>query len=135
MGGLNTFGYVSGNPINRFDFYGLAEICNTGIPFSFGIPHTFLCLNGVCGGKHGIGAPSFYNPGSEVRDDSADLPNASCSNVPEHDCDPISFNNCIQKKLKPRRLNKIYFFSGANCGSWVREEVSDCWKTCKKKKP
>jgi RHS repeat-associated protein len=134
QGGLNTFTYVSSNPVNRFDFYGLAEICNVGIPFSFGIPHTFICANGQCGGKHGgYDWPTLYSPTSTIQDDLPDRSSASCSDVPEKDCDPVSFDQCVAEKLRPRRLNEIYFFTGANCGVWIEDIILECRKTCKKK--
>lgn len=132
-GGLNTYAYAGGNPIMRYDYFGLAEICNIGLPVSLGIPHTFLCANGKCGGKHGGNAgSSLYTPYSRVKDDSGDRSNALCSDVPEFNCDPISFNECIQNKLEPKILNEPYFFAGKNCGSWAIETIAECRNACTK---
>lgn len=136
VGGLNTYAYVSTDPVNKFDFYGLAEICNVGVPFSLGIPHTFLCANGRCGGKHGGGSrPAFYSRTSKIQDDLSDKPAASCSDVPEKDCDPVSFDECVARELTPRQLNGSYYYRGANCGTWVVQTILECRKTCKKNQP
>jgi hypothetical protein len=67
--------------------------------------------------------------------DLADKPNASCSDVPEKDCDPIAFDGCITQELKPKNLSEPYFFAGANCGTWAIETIQKCKNSCKKKKP
>ena len=135
-GGLNTYAYVRSNPVMRYDYLGLAEICNVGLPVSLGIPHTFLCSSGTCGGKHGGGSgPSLFTPDSQIKDDIGDLPDASCSHVPEMKCDPVSFNDCVEKKLKPRKLNEPYYFSGSNCGTWAVEVIAECRAKCKKVTP
>jgi len=135
-GGLNAYVYVSSRPNIRLDFFGLAEICNVGVPFSLGTPHSFLCANGRCGGKHSEGSgAALYSATSQIKDDSLDKPKASCSGVPEKNCDPESFDNCIVRKISPRDLNEPYLFSGANCGAWVEETILECWNICKKKKP
>ncbi len=134
--GLNTYAYASSNPIIKYDYFGLAEICNVGIPFSLGVPHTFLCANGECGGKHSGGAgPALYSQTSQIRDDLPDKPAASCSDVPEKNCDPVSLDECVAGKLRARKLNEPYFFSGSNCGTWAINTILECRRTCRKKQP
>jgi RHS repeat-associated protein len=133
-GSLSTYTYVSSNSVKNTDFFGLADICNVGVPFSGGIPHTFICANGQCGGKHSGGdGAAMYSPTSQIKNDSGDKPAASCSKVPESDCDPDSFNKCVAQHVQPKKLSEPYFFAGANCGSWAVETIMECRKTCKKK--
>ena len=109
---------------------------NIGVPFSLGIPHTFLCANGQCGGKHSGGSgPALFSSTSQIFDDSSDKPAASCSAVPEKDCDPDSFNECVANKVKAKKLKEPYFFAGSNCGTWAEKTILECRKACKKKQP
>jgi len=76
---------------------------------------------------------ALYSPTSQIKNDLPDKPEASCPDIPEKDCDPVSFDACVTQKLQARRLNEPYFFAGQNCGSWAVETILECRKTCKKK--
>ena len=60
-GGLNTYGYVGGNPVVRYDFYGLLQQPGTGRPFVpvVDIPRSpgfgGRVLQGLRGGPFGLG--------------------------------------------------------------------------------
>jgi hypothetical protein len=131
-GGLNTFGYVGGNPLNWFDFLGLAKICNVGFPRDLTLPHTFICEGGDCSGKHASGNP-WLSLG-EILDDTVYLPDATCNDVPTgKDCDKDIFSQCMLDHISNRGLSGDYYnYMTANCGEWVIDAISRCREKCNK---
>ena len=114
------------------DPFGLAEICNVGFPRDFTIPHTFICEQGACSGKHGSGNP-WWSPG-EIRDDTIYRPDASCSDVPtDENCDQNIFSECMLEFIRQRGPSgDLYNFSSANCGAWATDVMRTCKARCQK---
>ncbi len=126
---MNTYTYVSGNPISKFDFFGLAEMCNIGFPISLKIPHTFLCANGRCAGYYPSGNALFSD--GELKDDSLRYSIASCSDVPQKNCTKEELDNCISNfvnKIGP--IGDKYNFYANNCGQWATKVITYCRSQC-----
>jgi uncharacterized protein RhaS with RHS repeats len=129
IAGTNTYSYVGNSPLRYFDPLGLqtAYICT-----KLWHPHTFICVDGNCSGKYPSGNP-FFSPG-QIRDDSPNKSSASCSAVPSQDCDPVSFAQCLSKRIGNRGSSGDYYnYLASSCGQWAEDAITQCRKECTKK--
>ena len=132
-GDMNLYAYVGGNPLRWTDPFGLeVQICSRlWTPTSLFSPHTFLCVDGNCSGKYPSG--NFLISPGEIRDNSDDKPQASCSAVPGQQNDPTCFENCVLKRIRTRGPSgDLYNYIGANCGQWAVDVISQCRLQCPK---
>ncbi len=105
-GGVNTYSYVSGNPVSKIDPTGLLERCTTGLDIlgggGFGpLEHTFQCWTNDKGKRvcRGFGRDTttsilpaiFYTVNSTILKDDANISHGNSS------CEPDNNNKCMDK--------------------------------------
>ena len=149
--GINTYGYVEGNPLAATDPFGLEifmctkplhALGGTGLRTGPDIPgnplyHQFICVpdgNGgtSCGGQDRAKGP--FGPG-KPSDDKYD--EKQCKKVDDDKC----VEQCSLRKISdPNRPNYWLFGGGGrnagsyNCQQWADKALRDCQAECRAKK-
>jgi len=143
-GGISTFGYVGGSPLDRFDLRGLETYMCTGklhaltkkfsdrfsqfahdhVPFAH---HQWLCVKGAdgkmtCGGQDQRGK-EWYDPiRGEGRRSRDDFDENTCTMVEREDRE---LENCLLRKIEgPRPPYGIPF--GTDCQEWSDQVLREC---------
>lgn len=124
-GGLNTYGYVGGNPIYYIDPFGLAQLCMQG---AFGFPNNPLKHHWIKTDKKevGMGGRNGNEPGNESGDMPGDpvttidhsgrstQPGASCTTIDNVDEDKVNEQLELDRDLGN-------WGSGNHCQTFARD--------------
>ena len=137
-GGINTYVYTEGNPVNKTDVLGFAtEMCTRNIknlPFRVGpLYHQFICVpdgkdGKTCGGLGPTGR-MFDSPGT-IEFEKQSRPEA-CENV-------VDDNTCVEQCVRdsfnePPPNYSVDLSHGQNCQEWANSTVAICKAQCKVK--
>ena len=121
-GGLNTYGYVGGNPVNWFDFYGLFKFCKRPLSFSPGIQFELYPDSFDLGfyHEHGYyedGSNAGYGPDGVFSEPFEDF-DYECSNEQYVDEEIMLL---AQVQIDKEFNNKDYRFLMNNCQDYASE--------------
>lgn len=144
-GGLNTYAYAEGSPINKIDPLGLATyICRRplgGNPGSWAPPvvnHTYVCVGGspgsmACGSTTASAGGAWQN----VKDGSPGVPTSPANDYYDPDsCDERwskddCIEQCIEKEIsKPTRPWYAVGPKGTDCQEYTWDVVHTCERRC-----
>jgi hypothetical protein len=122
-GGINTYAYVSANPLVKIDPEGLAQVCY-GTPNTF--PHYWLCANGNCGGLVPQDGESMFGGTGFIRPEKPGT--GSCTPVNDNNCDKAKLDKCISDSIKEQRGNRTYHLGSNSCMDWAWQTIQRCRK-------
>ncbi|MFV1983655.1 MAG: RHS repeat domain-containing protein, partial [Thiohalomonadales bacterium] len=139
-GGLNTFGYVEGNPLNYTDFSGLTRFrCKRtlskkpgeGTQYGRATQHRYSCVidsNGkeTCGGQTASGS-LFGSPGRPTTSDEDYYDPKACDGGTDNEC----VESCLIEEWAKKRPNyNVFSIGGTNCQSYDNSVNNICEKRC-----
>ncbi len=122
-GGLNTFGYVGGNPVGLVDPFGLKTFFCWGIIRTY--PHARLCVNNICGGIM-PGYEGSCPGGGYVQTETFDKDQCIEMKVPDK-CDQNVYEQCLLKEISSQTCTEYDIFT-RNCLDWGSDTSKKCAK-------
>jgi len=134
-GGVNTYAYTGGNPVNLTDTQGLdTAVCTrrlNNVPFRFGpLFHEYVCTGNAKSGFSckGLGpTKSMFDSPGKLEDDEY-KPKACSTVLGDNEC----VESCIQKRFASKLPNySVDLSHGDNCQTYADDVVSACMAQCK----
>lgn len=135
--GVNTYAYVSANPVRNVDRYGLETYVCAGAPRSY--VHSWLCADKKCAGLMPAGSAIqaiIGGPGvvmkEEYRADMCFPYRPRCKpedgkQCKKNTCDITKLNECVAKKIeKYTETAHDYSLTGSNCFTWSQSVLDEC---------
>jgi RHS repeat-associated protein len=150
-GGINTFGYVDGDPLKKSDVLGLATFSCTKPLHGLGpiwgprlyspgpanpLYHQFLCVrdaqgNVSCGGQDRSGGAFGKGSPGKPSDDKWPSPGeGTCQLQDSRTC----VDNCTIRRITDKKRPWYGIPNGTDCQEWADEVVKDCKAECKGQK-
>lgn len=110
-GGMNTFGYVGGNPVNRIDFLGLYQMCHRPVEILPG-RHCYV--------RSDDGSTSSFAPDGIGPERDPNNSDTVCTDSKEPEKD-----NCIKKEMKKCKGSN-YSYTKFNCCHCLEQAMKAC---------